>query len=382
MEEAGFGAHRPPRPWPGASSTSILGLPLTPIACASPAGTGALSGARPAQSPAPPRDQRARGATSTSSGGRRRRHHRHRAADDLLVHPPEPGRGRPRPGLLRQAPGPVRRSSGWSCMVAVALVDYQFLRDIAPAIYGAALFVLLLVLSRWAPSGGAPRPGSSWAPYQFEPSEVAKLALVIALAAFCAAHRGELDTGRLTIALGIAGMPLLLIYLQPDVGTGMVFVAILMGILLVGGRQPRQIAILTLLGITAIVMRAAARRPEGLPARPAVGLPRPQGGRAAVGLQPQPVEDRHRRRRCRREGPVPGHPDQPVLRARAAHRLHLHRRGRGAGLRGLVHPAGAVRRGDVADVAGGDDGQGPVRHARLRRACWPCSCSRSSRTWA
>ncbi len=139
-------------------------------------------------------------------------------------------------------------------MVGVALLDYQLLRDVAPAIYAAALFALLLVLS---PLGTERRGTQAWfqvGPYQFEPSEVAKLALVIALAAFCAAHRGDLDAGLLTTALGIAGIPLLLIYLQPDVGTGMVFVAILMGILLVGGASPRQIAILTLMGITAIVM--------------------------------------------------------------------------------------------------------------------------------
>jgi rod shape determining protein RodA len=139
-------------------------------------------------------------------------------------------------------------------MIGIAFFDYQVLRDIAPALYGGALFVLLLVIS---PLGTERRGTQAWfqvGPYQFEPSEVAKLALVIALAAFCATHRGDLDVGRLTTALGIAGIPLILIYLQPDVGTGMVFVAILMGILLVGGASPRQIAILTLMGITAIVM--------------------------------------------------------------------------------------------------------------------------------
>jgi rod shape determining protein RodA len=139
-------------------------------------------------------------------------------------------------------------------MLGVALLDYQILRDIAPAIFAASLFVLLLVLT---PLGTERRGTQAWfqfGPYQFEPSEIAKLALVIALSAFCAAHRGDLDTGRLVTALGIAALPLLLIYLQPDVGTGMVFVAILMGILLVGGASPRQIAILTLLGITAVVI--------------------------------------------------------------------------------------------------------------------------------
>ncbi len=142
---------------------------------------------------------------------------------------------------------------GLLVMVVVTLVDYETIRNAAPALYGGALLMLLLVLT---PLGTERRGTQAWfqlGPYQFEPSEVAKLALIVALAAFCATHRGQLDTGRLLTALALAGGPLLLIYLQPDVGTGMVFVAIVMGLLLVGGASARQIGVLTLLGLTAIV---------------------------------------------------------------------------------------------------------------------------------
>ena len=139
-------------------------------------------------------------------------------------------------------------------MVLVTLVDYQALRDVAPVIYGASVLALLLVLS---PLGTNNRGAQAWfqlGPYQFQPAEFAKLALVIALAAYCAIHRDDLGTNRLATALGIAAVPLILIYLQPDVGTGMVFVAALMGILLVGGASPRQILILSLIGVTGIVL--------------------------------------------------------------------------------------------------------------------------------
>ncbi len=142
---------------------------------------------------------------------------------------------------------------GLLVMVVVTLVDYETIRNAAPALYGGALLMLLLVLT---PLGTERRGTQAWfqlGPYQFEPSEVAKLALIVTLAAFCATHRGQLDTGRLLTALALAGGPLLLIYLQPDVGTGMVFVAIVMGLLLVGGASARQIGVLTLLGLTAIV---------------------------------------------------------------------------------------------------------------------------------
>ncbi len=143
---------------------------------------------------------------------------------------------------------------GVAVMVLMMLVDYQVLRDMAPAIYAASVVALLLVVS---PLGTNNRGAQAWfqiGPYQFQPAEFGKLALILALAAFCATHRDDLDTSRLATAIGIAALPLALIYLQPDVGTGMVFVAALMAIVLVGGASPRQILILTLLGVTGIVL--------------------------------------------------------------------------------------------------------------------------------
>jgi rod shape determining protein RodA len=142
---------------------------------------------------------------------------------------------------------------GLVALVVVTLVDYETIRNAVPALYGGALLVLLLVLT---PLGTERRGTQAWfqlGPYQFEPSEVAKLVLIVTLAAYCASHRGELDTPRLLAAVGLTAGPLLLIHLQPDLGTAMVFVAILMGVLLIGGASARQIGVLTLLGLTAVV---------------------------------------------------------------------------------------------------------------------------------
>jgi rod shape determining protein RodA len=143
---------------------------------------------------------------------------------------------------------------GVVALVVLTLVDYQVLRDMAPAIYIGSVVALLLVVS---PLGTNKRGAQAWfqiGPYQFQPAEFGKLALVLALAAYCATHRDDLDANRLATALGIAAVPLALIYLQPDVGTGMVFVAVLMAILLVAGASPRQILILSLIGVTGIVL--------------------------------------------------------------------------------------------------------------------------------
>jgi len=141
-------------------------------------------------------------------------------------------------------------------LAVVTLVDYRHIRDFTPVLYAGAVLILLLVLS---PLGASRRGTQAWfqlGPYQLEPSELSKLVLILTLAACCAGYRGDLDTRGLLLALGLAAVPMGLIFLQPDLGTDMVFVAILMGVLLVGGARPRHIAALTLMGITVIVLVA------------------------------------------------------------------------------------------------------------------------------
>jgi len=152
--------------------------------------------------------------------------------------------------LKRQA---VYLGVGLVAMAVVALVDYRRIRDFTPILYVGALLALLLVIS---PLGTSRRGTQAWfqiGSYQFEPSEVAKLALVVALAAVCAGYRGELDTAGLLTALAVAFVPMALIYVQPDLGTDMVFAAVLIAILLVAGARPRHIAVLSLVGLTAVV---------------------------------------------------------------------------------------------------------------------------------
>jgi rod shape determining protein RodA len=74
----------------------------------------------------------------------------------------------------------------------------------------------------------------------------------VGLAAYCSAHRGHLETPALAVLLGLVAVPLLLIYAQNDVGTGMVFVAITMGVLLMGGAQARHLGVMLAVGLVAV----------------------------------------------------------------------------------------------------------------------------------
>ena len=153
--------------------------------------------------------------------------------------------------LKRQA---VFLALGLVAMVVVAVIDYHHIRDWAPALYVGAVLTLLLVIS---PIGTSRRGTQAWfqiGSFQFQPSEVSKLVLIIALAAVCAVYRGRLETPGLLTALGLAAVPMALIFVQPDLGTNMVFAAIVIAVVLVAGAKPRHIAVLTLLGITAVVL--------------------------------------------------------------------------------------------------------------------------------
>jgi rod shape determining protein RodA len=127
------------------------------------------------------------------------------------------------------------------------------LRDIAPFAFLGTVLLLVLVLS---PLGSSTRGAQAWfqfGSFQFEPSEWAKLALIVCVAAYCATHRGDLDGRRLLAVIGLSAVPMALIYLQPDLGTDLVFGGILIGVLVVAGARPRHIAALVLIAIVGMV---------------------------------------------------------------------------------------------------------------------------------
>ena len=138
-------------------------------------------------------------------------------------------------------------------LAAATVIDYRIFRDFAPLLYAATAVALVLVLS---PLGSRSKGTQAWfqvGSFQLQPSEFAKLALVIWAAAYSAEHRGELEPLALLRVLGVASISIGLIYLQPDLGTALVFVAILLAMLIVSGAKPRHIAALALLGIVAVV---------------------------------------------------------------------------------------------------------------------------------
>lgn len=144
---------------------------------------------------------------------------------------------------------------GIATMVVSATVDYRVFRDFAAQGYLVVLGMLVAVLFLGVERNGARAwfelPGLE---FQLQPAEFAKVAVVLSLAAFVASHEGFLKLDDLVNALLLVGVPMGLIFVQPDIGTMLVFVAIGMGMLLVAGAQVRHIVATSLIGVIAILV--------------------------------------------------------------------------------------------------------------------------------
>lgn len=124
-----------------------------------------------------------------------------------------------------------------------AYFDYQHFKKAAPYFYILTLFFLAVILFAGSSAQGAQR----WfqiGPLSFQPSELSKLTMIIVLAVFLDQQRKVESFRQSVYALLVVGMPFLLIFRQPDLGTALVFFFILAGMLAFSGESTRFLFIL------------------------------------------------------------------------------------------------------------------------------------------
>jgi len=142
-------------------------------------------------------------------------------------------------------------------MVVVALIDYRRLEPVANILYWIIVLSLLGVFAIGSSAQGAAR-WFSLGPLQLQPSEFAVLALILAVAAYCARREEEglawRDVFRLLI---MASLPIVLVLLQPDLGTAMIMVIVLLVLLAVAG-LPIRILVMLLVGTALVAFLAIA----------------------------------------------------------------------------------------------------------------------------
>jgi len=135
-------------------------------------------------------------------------------------------------------------------LILAVLIDPQLYRRHSRIVYGVLIAMLLLVpvigvevrnTRRWIELGS----------FQFQPSEFGKLLVILFLAAFLADRGKRVAEGRTVLAAtGLAFVPMVLVFLQPDLGTAVVYAAALWATLFIAGT--RWVHLSALLGVAAL----------------------------------------------------------------------------------------------------------------------------------
>jgi rod shape determining protein RodA len=138
---------------------------------------------------------------------------------------------------------------GLVMMLLATIFDYQLLSSLARPIYIGMVAVLAVVLVIGRVSEGA----QSWIAFgerTFQPSEVGKLVLVLALAAYWGRYESSRDSWPVQLGgLLIASAPLLLVLIQPDLGSAIVYGTIWLVMAWGAGIRWQQLALLALLAV-------------------------------------------------------------------------------------------------------------------------------------
>jgi rod shape determining protein RodA len=128
--------------------------------------------------------------------------------------------------------------------VAATLFDYRWLKTLSWPLYAVQLGLLVVTLLIGDGVGGSAR-WVSLGPLTFQFSELAKILMIIVLASYLAAREKRLDSiGSVVGSCILVGPPLALVMLQPDLGTSLVFGAILAGMLWMAGVSLRWLGVL------------------------------------------------------------------------------------------------------------------------------------------
>ena len=121
--------------------------------------------------------------------------------------------------------------------------DYFRLMDLAWPVY--IFSVVLLVVVLFMPARLGARRWLDLGSFNFQPSEMAKLAVIFVLARFFSTHRAEhLPKDRFFIPFLIVGLPFFLILKEPDLGSGLILVPVFFAMLYLWGLKTRTLLIL------------------------------------------------------------------------------------------------------------------------------------------
>jgi rod shape determining protein RodA len=143
---------------------------------------------------------------------------------------------------------------GALAMAATAMFDYRHLRIWAPFIYG---FFLLLLVAVQLPHVGQAALGAQRAfsvgGFQVSPSLFMRVVLILMLAAYLSNVHGAPSLLQVFRAVMLAAVPIVLVFIQPDLGTSIILATILVAELVIAGARARHLVILALVAVVGVV---------------------------------------------------------------------------------------------------------------------------------
>ena len=163
--------------------------------------------------------------------------------------------GKPDYYVIRQA---LYAAVGLVLMVALMRLDYSRLRELKYGLYVVMIALILAVIAVGSTARGS-RRSFDLAFFSFQPSELGKLLLILALSAFVVdrvRRLGDRETTARVMLLALG--PALLVMLQPDLGTSLVYAAIALAILFVAGTSWRHFAGLGAVAAVAVALTLVA----------------------------------------------------------------------------------------------------------------------------
>jgi rod shape determining protein RodA len=141
---------------------------------------------------------------------------------------------------------------GVGCMVVAAAIDYRVFRIYAPFLF---LFGTVLLIAVRSPLGSSALGAQRWfqiGGFQLSPSQFMRLALVVMLATYLSQMKTELTLRQVAKATAVAAVPMLLVFIQPDIGTTIILAFILVALLVAAGTKVKYLAVLALAASVAI----------------------------------------------------------------------------------------------------------------------------------
>lgn len=148
----------------------------------------------------------------------------------------------------------VWAATGLGLLIAVSLVDYERLRGLAPYLYGAGILLLTATLFFGRVVNGA----RSWlgiGEFGVQPSEFVKVITILLVARYLeSTGDGIRSVPRLALAFGLCLVPVILVLLQPDLGTALVYIPIFLVMSFVAGARLQHLFFVLAAGALLIVL--------------------------------------------------------------------------------------------------------------------------------